>query len=276
MGTRYRIALLATAGLFAAWAGALPGPAQAGMIAEHRYTLLSHPDGNQLPPPYGLRLDGIEWFATNESSGGDSDTWTFDFTDMQATFTVNDGSNDDTFRIHGTAVGGRDTGGGSSYDGGVSVTVEIDFTYTDFDGQNDYYDPEIHVNDGIGTWSTKGTGSIKFLDGIHGIAKDTEIGLLAYADGSGNLFNFDSDPAPGHRLGAHCVGSPLPSYCGMPVGWGWLALTDGTEIYHTASQDFLFVDPQPIPEPSSLALFVSALAGFTLVFGIRASRRRSG
>ena len=51
------------------------GPAAAAIIS---YDLFNHPDSAEAPPPYGLRIDGVEWWVTN--NGGDSDTWTFDFT----------------------------------------------------------------------------------------------------------------------------------------------------------------------------------------------------
>ncbi|WP_299614861.1 PEP-CTERM sorting domain-containing protein [Pelagibius sp.] len=254
--------------------------AEAAIINQFEYDLWSHPDGALAPPPYGLRIDGIEWYATGGASGGNSDAWTFDFdhplAEMRAVYTVNDGVNDDTFRIFGTAIGGRDISG-TNYDG-PPVLVDIDFTYTGFDGQNDFHDPEIHVNDGAGQASTKGMGTITFQQQTFGIQANTTVNLLAFANGSGNLFNFDVDPAPGHRLNGYCGGANPPAYCGMPVGWGWLALADANfnphTAYHTSFQDFIFVSNKvPVPEPTSLAMFGTMLGTFSLASWIRRRKK---
>ena len=272
-----------------AWAGGFVAPAaEAAIINQFEYDLWSHPDGSMAPPPYGLRIDGIEWYATGGFSrdpgatGGHSDAWTFDFNhplaDMRAVYTVNDGLNDDTFRIFGTAIGGRDISG-TNYDG-PPVLVDIDFTYTGFDGQNSFLDPNIHVNDGPAQASTKGMGTITFQQQTFGIQANTTVNLLAYGNGSGNLFNFDVDPAPGHRLDDYCGGANPPAYCGMPVGWGWLALADSNfdphTAYHTSYQDFIFVSndvPVSVPEPAGLALFGTMLGAFSLASLARRRKR---
>lgn len=268
-----------------AWAGGLAAPAaEAAIINQFEYDLWSHPDGSMAPPPYGLRIDGIEWYATGGLSGPNSasDAWTFDFNhplaDMRAVYTVNDGVNDDTFRIFGTAIGGRDISG-PDYDGPPAL-VNIDFTYTGFDGQNSFLDPEIHVNDGPAQASTKGMGKITFQQQTFGIQANTTVNLLAFANGSGNLFNFDADPAPGHRLDDYCSGANPPAYCGMPVGWGWLALADSNfnphTAYHTSYQDFIFVSndvPVSVPEPAGLAMFGTMLGVFSLACFVRRRKR---
>lgn len=266
------IAHLVVFGLLACVGGALPAAVHAAVIKEHHYTLWSHPDGNASPPSYGLRLDGIEWFISGQ--GGDSDTWTFDFTDMSAIYTYNDMASD-TFRIFGTAVGGRDLSGGT-YDEGQTVTVDIDFTYTGFDGQNSHVNPGMHVDQGGGGPSLLGMGTIEFKQAIFSISQGKTVDLVAYANNAGNLFNFDRDLAPGHRLEDYCGGANPPHYCGMPVGWGWLALKDNDWVYHTAAQDWLFVSKaRVVPEPGSLALLAAGIGMFSLVTGVRTRRRKT-
>lgn len=268
------IAHLVAFGLLACAGSILPAGVQAAVIQEFQYDLWSHPDGNAAPPSYGLRLDGIEWFISNGVNGGDSDIWTFDFTDMKATYTYNSMA-DDTFRIFGTAVGGRDLSGGN-YDEGQFAEVSIDFTYTGFNGQNSHVDPEIHVNGAGGVASSLGMGTITFEDAVFSIAQGTTVNLLAFANSAGRLFNFDVDPAPGHRLEDYCGGANPPHYCGMPAGWGWLALKDNDWVYHTAAQDWLFVSKaRTIPEPSSLVMLVSGIGMFSLFCGVRIRRRRT-
>ena len=85
-------------------------------IAAGQYILGSHPDGNRLPPPYGLRLDSLLGHGV----------YTFDFdhpsSDMRLSW---DGVSE--IRIFGQAFGGADTGSG--YGAGTTAVWDIDFTY---------------------------------------------------------------------------------------------------------------------------------------------------
>ncbi len=95
--------------------GLTAGKAQAAIINYGTYQLHNHPDGNQRPPFYGLRLDELY----NATGGHDVFTWDFDHDDgvnQSAMFlTYEPTMRGERIRIFGTSWGGRD--GGVAYDG---------------------------------------------------------------------------------------------------------------------------------------------------------------
>lgn len=152
------------------------------------YRLRNHPEGAAAPPMYGLRID--ELFDVTAGN----DAFTFDFevsgTDMRL---EHDGAS--TIRIHGTAFGGRDVGGG--YDPAWTSLVVIDMTYHGIQGvpgDDDLWVPEGLDNLGTLTWLATG-----------------EVFALAESPMGGfSLRLGDEDDDLGHR--------------GVPgiSGWGWL------------------------------------------------------
>ncbi|GER00262.1 hypothetical protein JCM17845_08850 [Iodidimonas gelatinilytica] len=237
--------------------------ADATIITSHSYTLFSHPDGDQAPPIYGLRLDGIERYLTG--SGRVSDSWTFAFDTVTADVVLHDDPLLNTFSITGTGIGGLDVGGGSHV---ASSAVSFNFTYTGFDAAADFdpLNPDITISDTGRGASEKGFGSITFEQSVLGIDAGTSVGLIAWGDNSGRLFSFQSN---NHRLDC-----PQSEHCGFPVGWGWMGLTGLTASpFHTTSQDWLFasryvVTQVPLPQT---ALFL--LVGLAGVFSLRRRNR---
>ncbi len=236
---------------------AMAAPVEAAVIASHDYNLFSHPDGNQAPPIYGLRLDGIERFMTG--GGRASDVWTFAFTEVTARLEVHDDPALNSFRITGVGEGGRDSGGGSYV---ASAPVSFDFTYQGFAAAADFdpLNPGIQIfGDGAGA-SSKGTGQLSFLDSVLGIDAGMQVGLIAWGDQSGRLFSFLSN---NHRLDC-----PQSVHCGFPVGWGWLGLTDGAQrVSHVSSQDFLFASRYvtDVPVPASALFYMAGLFGLGMI-----------
>ncbi len=73
--------------------------------------LFDHPDGTEVPPPYGLRLDGVEWavleaLKLDNSGVDDSATWTFSFELGPASMTGIFDEGAETFQILGQRMAG--------------------------------------------------------------------------------------------------------------------------------------------------------------------------
>lgn len=206
----------------------------ANPVANGTYRLHNHPDGNQLPPPYGLRIDELY----NPTTG--HDVFTFDF-DAVGSSVFMDVTNT-TIHIYGTALGGRDNGSGYFADV-YNTFYTFDFLYNvgvgmvpgDDDRQ---VDGPNHSNFGF---ITRLAGPTTQLTDERG--------------GNPNSFRLgDEDNDLGHR-----------GYNGIS-GWGWLSIpVAGAPVRHVESMDWLFT-AQLIPTPGT-----AALAGLGL---LAAGRRR--
>jgi len=260
-------------------AGTAFGIAAPASATLYTFVAKSHPYGNQAPPPYGLRLDGIENYVTG--TGGDSDTWTFDFDCATCGVTAVYDTIAETFSITGTAFGGKDNAGGSNaadgYDPPGGGFVTLDFVYqvplSIVDLSSGF--PEFQL-DGFGMKTSVGapiaSGTVTFNDAIQSIAASTVVNLVGWTDPSGVLYVFKADR---HRIDPLCGGGSPPDFCALPVSRGWLALAGvngvAKTIKHTDAQDWLFVDPSvTVPEPTTLLLLGSGLLGMGIV-----ARRRS-
>ncbi|MEE8458225.1 MAG: hypothetical protein V3S08_00040 [Phycisphaerales bacterium] len=201
-------------------------PAQAGIILEPgSYLLGDHPDGNEAPPTYGLRLDELV-----DVTGG-HDVFTFSFDHAQADMRIDItavGVDAFEIHIHGTAFGGLVVG--NEYDATMSGVVNIDFVYMlahPADGDDDLI---------VTTPNFTNTGVINF-DG-------TSINLFDRANSDGFTFRLgDENDDQGHR-----------GFDGIS-GFGWL--DHGTAGNHVVSSDWLFT---VIPTPGSAALLSVAFA----------------
>ncbi len=205
---RYTLAVL---GLCVAFC-AMPGVSEAATVT---YQLHSHPDGNQNPPPYGLRLNGL--------FGGGAYTFDFDYTSITEDADVKLEYDDVTEEIHifGRAYGGKDAG--TDYDPGLSGWVDIDFTYranvvngdtpSGGAGPGLYVDPEDLTNNGTVT-----------LDGWGGNA------VLAINDKQGaNPYSFGFDNDIDSKGNAGIMNDP-----NIFSGSGWVQgvdITDGDWIF---------------------------------------------
>lgn len=224
------------------------------------YNLFDHPDGNANPPPYGLRVDGIEYFYQssilgNVPSVGISDTWLFSFGEpdtSNTTLTLNDA--EDLITIQGTLFGGRDANNDSSGYG----SVDLFYTYDVFN---------VGVFNGVNSFEfVNGSGTLKFNEQIQSIAMNQVFNLVNY--GPNGLYRAD-----GHRLNDFCPDSSN-ELCQRHVGRDWIGLVvdpGDTDVFHTNYQDFLYTGSLVvIPLPAALPLFLTALAGL----GGLAYRRR--
>ncbi len=199
------------------------------IVAQEEATIASvlfdHPDGTEAPPPYGLRLDGVEWAVATARQAlagdaipagvGESDTWTFSFeedpggqigTGVTGAFDEIEG----TFGILGTAFGGRDIGDGAAGPPGPGEIL-IDFTY--FEATADSLANGVQGPDGF--------GGIIFIGQNQSIDDGTVV-ILQGDPPTGPVFQFDDD---NHRLNCPDAEGNFDEGCGAPVGSGWLAIT---------------------------------------------------
>ena len=203
------------------------------------FDLDNHPDGNQNPPPYGLRLDGL-------FTGNSSDVWTFSFVDVGL---VVDDAGSGSATISGTVNGGRDTG--SDYATGTQASWGLSFTFT---GITIGADGAFTINTGGGV-DAANTGALTLLDDIDldgnaGSDQNKAINLVGFMGGT---FAEDSYRCSGH-----------PG-CGPWVGRAWLnhSIQFGAPATtsHIAASDFIFT-ATPVPEPTALALLGLGLTAF--------------
>lgn len=235
--TQSRIGRLA---LGAGGALAIAGAASAETTT---FRLMDHPDGNQSPPGYGLRLDNL--FGGMSGASGGVTSFSFDVHDDVRMAVVESGGDID-IHINGTIFGGEDSGSGYGFGEG---SYELDFTF------------EFNVaEDGTG-WvvapsSSGNKGTLTSLGNADVPAGET----FQFYDFSGNSFLFLQDD---HRLD----GFPQRGE-GFWVGRGWNTyFSDGRASAGT--QDWLFMG-ELIPTPAAAGL---GLAGFGFVAGSR--RRRA-
>jgi len=213
------LALMAFVGL------ACPSGASAALLKQ--FKLQDHPDGNALPPAYGLRFDNI--FST---IGGPKGITTFSMNHFNNTIlSVIDNGASLAINIKGTLYGGVDTGVTIGFGKGAYA---LDFTYN------------MNV-------APSGTGWVVDPNHPSNAGKLTSLGNANVP--AGTMFNFvDKDGNQGHsfqflqddhRLAGH------PEFGqGFWVGRGWLknAKNDGD------THDFLFIGSLiPLPTPLGMA-----------------------
>ena len=188
-----------------------------------RFDLADSEFGNERPPTYGLRLDGLY-------SGNAGDVYTFSFVDVQMVVDS----------VAGTVDISGDLLGGSEGDGEARDTDwALSFTYTGMD-----------VDAADGSW--------EFTNGVSGgtglltnIATSDVFELEEFMGSDG--FGPDGD-------GVDCRGTDGP-WCGN--GWLNHSITPGASVAgvpHLNASDFLYVGT-PVPAPPVAILFALGLAG---------------
>lgn len=187
------------------------------IVTNGLYNLHNHPDGNANPPAYGMRLDGLY-----DTSG--SDIFTLDFDDPQSSVQMQ--ITDNSIRIFGSALGGRDVGGSYANDQYLGIYT-IDFTYSLGISQ-------VPGDDDL--WVVAPTAS---NSGMVSTPLGDDINLWDKSNGTFNFRLGDENNDNGHR-----------GHDGIS-GWGWMNHSDPD--VHIAATDWLFTATL-VPTPGALAL----------------------
>jgi hypothetical protein len=185
------------------------------------YQLGNHPDGNAVPPPYGMKLDEL----VNVTGGHDTFTMNFEHASSNMTLVYDDVG--ETITISGLTYGGRDIGGvyaADAYQGIYTVSFLYDVNVSQTPGDDDIWV----------TANQQNFGTITLPDGS--TVKDLgDIGMGGYSFRLG-----DEDNDLGHR-----------GFAGIS-GWGWMSV-DGV---HVADQDWLFTATY-VPEPATCTMLLA-------------------
>jgi hypothetical protein len=206
------------------------------------YRLSDHPAGNENPPPYGLRLDGL--FASEAGATGGVTTFSFNTFGNTILSVIQNGLNLN-ITINGTVYGGEDTGVGTGFGAG---NYQFSMTYTV---------GVIQVGDGwkVDAATGSNTGTLTALTGavagtvysLFDMRQNTTAQTLAFLQDDWRLESYPSVAA-------------LDPF----VGRGWLDVANNSG---TGTRDLLFLG-EVIPSPLS-----GAMAGVGLM-GLAARRRR--
>ncbi len=194
-----------------------------------QFLLSDHPDGDQNPPPYGLRMDNL--------FSGAAGVTTFSFDSYGDTIlTVDDSGGPLTINIHGTVYGGVASGGNAGYGLGAYT---LDFNFT------------LNVSPSGSGWIV-GPGS----GGVNGGTLTALAGNANFT--AGTVFSFYENTSPAqtflflqddHRLTGHPQAGQ--NYW---VGRGWNT-TNSSGSPTGDTMDFLFLGHViPLPTPAALAL----------------------
>lgn len=213
-------------------------------VDEGLYELHNHPDGNQAPPLYGMRLDHL--FDVPSST---ADVFTFDFDHADSAMFLDYSGT--SINIFGTVFGGLDTG--TMFDPAYSGLWGVDFTYNNvsmFAGDDD-----------VGFMGASGS-NFGFIVPLFSSADMviTALDFVDLTDASNGDFTFrfgDENDDLGHR-----------GFDGLS-GWGWLDFLETNG--NGGTQDWLFTAERiEVPEPSTYLLLACFLCAAMLLKSKRA------
>jgi len=182
------------------------------------YLLRNHPDGNNAPPFYGLRLDKLF---------GDKTPITFDFNHVQSNMRMRIEDSGQTVVIYGTTWGGHDVGGTYADAGLWNVSFTLDNKMSVWGGDDD----------------------LVAQGGDAELSTGTITPLYTTADfTSGHVYSLSDKESGGYsfRLGNRSDDLGHRGFDGIS-GWGWLNHDGDGALSHKSVSDFLFT-AFPIPD----------------------------
>ncbi|MFA6044138.1 MAG: PEP-CTERM sorting domain-containing protein [Phycisphaerales bacterium] len=207
---------------------AMAAAAQGSILSPGVYLLGNHPDGTEVPPPYGLRLDEL----VDVTSGHDVFSFDFDHAGSLVQLVVTP----TTLRIVGNVYGGRDVGSAyanDQYKGFYGIDFLYNIGVAQVPGDDDIY---------VHTANHSNFGSITLPAGA---SAGNGTNIVNLVDERGNPDNGTSlrigneDNDLGHR-----------GFAGVS-GWGWISYVNGNNDIHVTSSDWLF---RVVPTPGSAML----------------------
>ena len=245
-----------TGAVLAVWGGLCFGSAVQAAIPMQGglYRLANHPDGNQNPPPYGLRLDGLDGTASH--------VFTFDFEYDDGAGNASDmhlflDHHTNSIHIYGTVYGGLNKPGNTGiYDNSATNDRvgwwDVDFTYSIGVGPKPGDGGGLHdmaVDDGA---QMQNSGSITRQSGFGASTLNSSYTMVDKAGNPNNYtFRFgDENNGHGHR-----------GFAGIS-GWGWL-IHSGMGAHNPASDWLFTATPAPVPGAVLLGVLGMGLVGAT-------------
>ncbi len=220
---------------------AAAGLAGCSVASAASFLLSDHPSGNENPPPYGLRLDGL--FAGEAGATGGVTTFSFD-TYSNTVLRVFMNGSDLNITINGKVYGGEDTGAGTGFGAG---DYQFSMNYTvGVQAIGDGWKVDAATMSNFGTLTALTGPVMGEVYNLWDMRQNTTAQTLAFRQDDWRL-----------------AGSGLEGL-GYFVGRGWLDFAGSPS---TGDRDLLFIG-EAIPTP-----LAGAMGGLGLM-GLAARRRR--